>query len=204
MRLKNNLFLFVGTVGGAFLFLLFVLTENNFFVPVKNLPDIEGVNDVSRSSTTNWAKNIPKFTDHQPVANKPGLNSVIQDEVELMPVEWEEPFLEIMTKNGQSMDERNALLIDFAINKSVGVPQVQEECLRHLAYGLRSNQKEEFYKIMTTSNIPIEIRKRFLGHVFDMDRNDEFIAALCRQLRLYGNAELISFSKSRVQNFDEL
>ena len=203
MRLKNNLFLFVGTVIGAFLFLLFVLTENNFFVPVNNLPDIEGVDDVSRNSTTN-RKKIQKFTDHQLVTNKSGLNSVIQDEVQLMPVEWEEPFLEIMTKNGQSMDERNSLLIDFAINKSVGFPQVQEECLRHLAYGLRSKQKEEFYKIMTTSNIPIEIRKRFLGHVFDMDRNDEFIASLCRQLRLYGNAELISFSKSRVQNFDDL
>jgi hypothetical protein len=127
-----------------------------------------------------------------------------QDEVQFLPVEWEEPFLEIMSKPDQSMDQRNSLLIDFSLNKAVGVDAVQDECLRHLAYGLRSNQKEEFVKILTAPNIPIEIKKRFLGHLFDMNRNDDFIAWLCGQARIYGNEELISYSRSRIQNFDEL
>jgi hypothetical protein len=63
---------------------------------------------------------------------------------------------------------------------------------------------DEFDKIITTPNIPIEIRKRFLGHLFDMNRSDDFITWLCGQVRILGNAELISFCRSRVQNFDEL
>jgi hypothetical protein len=126
------------------------------------------------------------------------------DETAFMPVEWEEPFLEVMEKDGQSMAERNARLIEFATATAMGVPAVQEECLRHLAYGLTSDQTEEFYNLATSSNIPLALRKRFLGLVLDMGRNDEFVIWLCRSLRSHGDPELVAFTKSRIANFDDL
>jgi hypothetical protein len=126
------------------------------------------------------------------------------EETDFMPVEWEEPFLDIMEQEGQCMRERNARLIEFATVRAVGVPSVQEECLRHLAYGLNSDQKDEFYNLAVSSSIPLALRKRFLGWVLDMGRNDEFVIWLCRSLRSHGNADLVAFAKSRIENFDNL
>jgi len=125
-------------------------------------------------------------------------------ETKFMPAKWEEPFFEIMDKEGQSMQERNARLIEFATTTAAGVPPVQEECLRHLAYGLTSDQKDEFYKLATAPSIPLQLRKRFLDSVFDMGRKDKFIAWLCGSLRSHGDPELIALARSRIANFDEL
>jgi hypothetical protein len=200
VRFKYALPLWASILIVAFLIAILIFSEKT--LPVKNFDNPKRDEKKSSGFISSWE--TKKITDNQNIVNNADSLVTIQDEVQVLPVEWEEPFLEIMTKPDQSMDQRNSLLIDFAINKAVGVDAVQEECLMHLAYGLRSNQKDEFDKIITTPNIPIEIRKRFLGHLFDMNRSDDFITWLCGQVRILGNAELISFCRSRVQNFDEL
>jgi hypothetical protein len=150
------------------------------------------------SSEKTYSDEKPRFNSSNNIAH------IGFEEDQCLPIEWEEPFLDVMTKDGQSMDERNSRLIDLVTKTAVGVPQVQDECMRHLAYGLRSDQKSEFYDLVTNTKIPKEIRKRFLGWVFDMGRSDEFIAWLCNSLRTHGDAEIISFTKERIQNVEEL
>jgi hypothetical protein len=199
VRLKR-VFILAGCAAFVFLALAIVLNSSHEKSVTRNKtePPFLSVSHPNISSGKTYSDEKPRFNSPK------NFDHIGFEEDQALPIEWEEPFLDIMTKDGQSMDERNSRLIDLATKTAVGVDAVQEECLRHLAYGLRSNQKEEFEKIITTPNIPIEIRKRFLGHLFDMNRNDDFINWLCGQVRIYGNAELISFSRSRVQNFDEL
>jgi len=122
----------------------------------------------------------------------------------LMPIEWERPFLEIMTKKGQSMQERNDRLIKLATTEARGVPSVQEECLRHLAYGLSNEQSTEFLSLILNQNIPIELRKKFFSMLIEMKRPDGLIKSLCESIHLRQEHELLGVARARVENLEEV
>ncbi len=199
MRLKK-VFIIAGCAAFVFFSLAIVLNSSHekSVTSNKTEPPFLSVSHPNISSGITYSDEKPRFNSLK------NLNHIGFEEDQSLPIEWEEPFLDIMTKDGQSMDERNSRLIDLATKTAVGVPQVQDECMRHLAYGLRSDQKSEFYALVINKNIPKEIRKRFLGFIFDMGRSDELIAWLCRSLRTHGDVEIISFAKQRIHNFDEL
>ena len=199
MRLKK-VFIIAGCTSFVFLALAIVLNPSHekSVTSNKTEPPFLSVSHTNISSGKTYSDEKPRFNSPK------NLDYIGFEEDQSLPIEWEEPFLDIMAKDGQSMDERNSRLIDLATKTAIGVPQVQDECMRHLAYGLRSDQKSEFHDLVTNKNIPKEIRKRFLGFIFDMGRSDELIAWLCRSLRTHGDVEIISFAKQRIHNFDEL
>jgi len=116
----------------------------------------------------------------------------------LMPIEWEGPFLEVMTKKGQSMHERNDRLIKLATSEALGVPSVQEECLRHLAYGLSNEQQAEFLSLISNQNIPIELRKKFFSMLIEMKRPDELIGWLCKSISSQQERELLDEQRYKI------
>lgn len=199
MRSRTVLLLVAGAIMGAIATAILLVPS-----PDKAKSSKQIATPISKGSPSSISSSIDYPVEKRKSIPSSDVTEPSDGEDQLLPVEWEEPFLDVMSKNGQSMDERNSRLIDLATNKAIGVPKVQEECMRHLAYGLRSDQKSEFYMLATNKDIPIEIRKRFLGFVFDMGRSDEFIAWLCRSLRSHGDPEIISFAKERIQNFGEI
>lgn len=149
-------------------------------------------------------QNLPKANWSAPIAHEPiDLEEEPEEPDALMPLEWERPFLEVMTKKGQSMQERNNRLIKLATSEAQGVPSVQEECLRHLAYGLSNEQKTEFLSLILNQNIPIELRKKFFTMLIEMQRPDELIKWLCKSISSTKEREFLNEAKSRIQNFEE-
>jgi hypothetical protein len=108
-----------------------------------------------------------------------------------------------MTKKGQSMQERNDRLIKLATSEALGVPSVQEECLRHLAYGLSNEQQAEFLSLISNQNIPIELRKKFFSMLIEMKRPDELIRWLCKSISSQQERELLDEARAKIQNFEE-
>ncbi len=83
-------------------------------------------------------------------------------ESDLVPEQWEKPLFDILLNEEQTMDERNARLLELATGPAKGVPAVQEECLMHLMYGIPDNNGAQFVEVATNSAIPVEMRAEFL------------------------------------------
>ena len=86
----------------------------------------------------------------------------------LIPEEWEEPLFDILLDEKQTMDQRNARLIEMATGPAQGVPSVQEECVMHLAFGLPDDVGAQFLAVATNTAIPLEMRAGFLKQTLEM------------------------------------
>ena len=64
-----------------------------------------------------------------------------------LPVEWEELFFDILD-NSKSREERNSRLYLFATTTALNLPRVQEECLAHLAFGIKDSEKDFALQIL--------------------------------------------------------
>ena len=86
----------------------------------------------------------------------------------LIPEEWEKPLFDILLDENQTLDQRNARLIEMATGPAQGVPSVQEECVMHLAFGLPDAGGAQFLTVATNPAIPLEMRAGFLRQTLDM------------------------------------
>lgn len=111
-----------------------------------------------------------------------------------LPVEWEEPFFDILD-NSKSREERNSRLYLFASTTAQSAPRVQEECLAHLSFGLIESEAEFALQILKDPRITESARVMMFENL-DKVRSDQFIYFLVSDLafslpssRLRQNAE---------------
>jgi len=90
------------------------------------------------------------------------------DRSKLIPEEWEEPLFNILLADEQSMDQRNARLMELATGPAKDVPAVQEECVTHLLFGLSDDSGAQFLAVATNPAIPLEMRAEFLKEALKM------------------------------------
>lgn len=64
-----------------------------------------------------------------------------------LPVEWEDSLFDILD-NSKSREDRNSRLYLFATTTALNLPRVQEECLAHLAFGIKDSEKEFALQIL--------------------------------------------------------
>ena len=92
----------------------------------------------------------------------------VRTESALVPEEWEEPLFGILMNEEQSMNERNARLLELATGPAKDVPAVQEECLMHLLFGIPDSNASQFLAVTTNSAIPLQMRVEFLKEALGM------------------------------------
>jgi len=95
-----------------------------------------------------------------------------RDESTLVPEEWEQPLFDILMNEEQSMDERNARLLELATGPARNVPSVQEECLMHLLFGIPDSNAPQFLAVATNPAIPVQMRAEFLKEALAMRPNE--------------------------------
>lgn len=81
---------------------------------------------------------------------------------QLVPEEWEAPLFGILMDTNRGMDERNVRLFEFATREAIREPLVQQECLRHLLFGLSDDDGTLFLAIATNATVPVGLRAEFL------------------------------------------
>lgn len=86
----------------------------------------------------------------------------------LVPEDWEQPLFDILMDEEQSMDERNARLLELATGAARNVPAVQEECLMHLLFGIPDSNASQFLAVTTNPAIPVQMRAEFLKEALAM------------------------------------
>ena len=97
-----------------------------------------------------------------------------------LPVEWEEPFFDILD-NSKSREDRNSRLYLFASTTAQSAPRVQEECLAHLSFGLNESEAEFALQILKDLRITESARVLMFDNL-DKVRSDQFIHFLVSDL----------------------
>ena len=126
-----------------------------------------------------------------------------QSTTDLLPLEWEGTVIAVLNNNYQSGDERNKALIVMALQTAKHVPRVQQECLMHLAYGLKDDNYETFLKLSTDRSIPIGVRLKFIDEVFSI-RPKELTKWLGQSLRMTSDPALISRAQDFLKRQEEM
>lgn len=103
-----------------------------------------------------------------------------ENQPNLLPLEMEEPFFDILD-NSKSREERNSRLYLFATTTAQNSPRVQEECLAHLSFGINENEKELALQILKDLRIS-EAARMLMFNNFQKVRTDEFIFFLASRL----------------------
>ena len=125
-----------------------------------------------------------------------------QSTTDTLPLEWEGPVIAVLNSNYPSGDERNKALIVMALQTAKHVPRVQQECLMHLAYGLKDDNYETFLKLSTDISIPIGVRLKFIDEVFSI-RPKELTKWLGQSLRMTSDPALISRAQDLLKKQEE-
>lgn len=125
-----------------------------------------------------------------------------QSTTDKLPLEWEGPVIAVLNSNYPSGDERNKALIVMALQTAKHVPRVQQECLMHLAYGLKDDNYETFLKLSTDISIPIGVRLKFIDEVFSI-RPKELTKWLGQSLRMTSDPALISHAQDLLKKQEE-
>lgn len=112
----------------------------------------------------------------------------------LIPEEWEQPLFDILLDEKQTMDQRNARLIELATGRAKDVPSVQEECVIHLLFGLPDDSGTKFLVVTTNPAIPLRMRTEFLKQALDM-RPPELGEWLSRQVSNHYEPEISSIAR---------
>ena len=126
-----------------------------------------------------------------------------QSTTDPLPLEWEGTVIAVLNNNYQSGDERNKALIVMALQTAKHVPRVQQECLMHLAYGLKDDNYETFLKLSTDISIPLSVRLRFIDEVFSI-RPKELTKWLGQSLRMTSDPALISRAQDFLKKQEEI
>jgi len=95
----------------------------------------------------------------------------------------------ILVDTNQGTDRRNQRLIELATVSANGVPQVQQECLRHLAFGLPSEDGALFLHLATNPVLPANMRIEFLQQTLTM-RPPQLGEWISQQLRQHHEPEI--------------
>lgn len=104
----------------------------------------------------------------QGFALQPSRPAANMQESAAIPKEWEGSLFDILLDDTQTMDQRNARLIELAIGPAKGVPAVQEECVVHLLFGLSDDDGAQFLAVVTNTAIPAMMRAEFLKQALEM------------------------------------
>lgn len=140
----------------------------------------EGANDgnhtASREQTELRQPAVPELTASetgmqmalQGFAAQNNLSEIGHGEAVLVPEDWEQPLFNILMNEEQSMDERNARLLELATGAARSVPAVQEECLMHLLFGIPDSNAPQFLAVATNPAIPVQMRVEFFKEALAM------------------------------------
>lgn len=166
----------------------------------------EGYGNLAFEKQNRHSTDQTSDVDYSPVARKKDLEALAeapqpsslqeQSATDRLPLEWEGPVIAVLNNNYPSSNERNQALVAMALQTARHVPRVQQECLMHLAYGLRDDDYEIFLKLSTDISIPIGVRLKFIDEVFSI-RPKELTNWLGQSLRMSTDPALIS----RAQDF---
>lgn len=126
-----------------------------------------------------------------------------QSATDRLPLEWEGPVIAVLNNSYPSSNERNQALIVMALQTARHVPRVQQECLMHLAYGLKDDNYETFLKLSTDLSIPIGVRLKFIDEVFSI-RPKELTKWLGQSLRMTSDPALISRAQDFLKKQEEM
>jgi len=113
------------------------------------------------------------------------------------------PVIAVLNNSYPSSNERNQALIVMALQTARHVPRVQQECLMHLAYGLKDDNYETFLKLSTDLSIPIGVRLKFIDEVFSI-RPKELTKWLGQSLRMTSDPALISRAQDFLKKQEEM
>lgn len=93
-----------------------------------------------------------------------------------IPAVWEDQLFDILELGVEQMSERNARLIELATVSALGEPRVQQECLRHLAFGLPSSDIAQMISLATDARIPEQARAEFVSILLETRPDDVTVA----------------------------
>ena len=79
-----------------------------------------------------------------------------------IPAEWEQILVAAFTEGDPPLKESNRRLMAIVMQRAVGVPRVQQECLAHLVHGLPDDDLESFRSLALSPAIPVELRRAFV------------------------------------------
>ena len=165
--------------------LLAVLLLSLFLSPKNNPPETdnkkikrEKIAEV-KEPETEWVEQTEAVT---PTSPQPLPFPVAEAETppNPLPVEWEEPFFDILD-NSKSREDRNSRLYLFASTTAQSAPRVQEECLAHLSFGLNESEAEFALQILKDLRITESARVLMFDNL-DKVRSDQFIHFLVSDL----------------------
>ena len=203
---KRGLF-WVGVVNAILLALLCIIFSN------RKGDTIEGHKNIAFEKQKRQSTDQTSDADYSPVARKKDLEAVAetpqpsslqeQGAADRLPPEWEGPVIAVLNKNYPSSNERNQALIVMALQTARHVPRVQQECLMHLAYGLKDDNYETFLKLSTDLSIPIGVRLKFIDEVFSI-RPKELTKWLGQSLRMTSDPALISRAQDFLKKQEEM
>jgi len=187
--------LFLGTINAALLALLcLILLKKNsdnasghrsIALPIKNA-HITGQTTEEENLRATWENDLKTIAETPQTTDIQG-----QGITEPLPLEWEDPVIAVLNNSYSNNDERNKALIMMALHTARHVPRVQQECLMHLAFGLKDDDYQLFYNLSTDSAIPIGVRLKFIDQVFAI-RPKELTKWLGQSLRMTSDPALIS------------
>jgi len=145
-------------------------------VAVVVLLSLVPVDGIRRDREENKVSSPPKFVfgpwaagpldrDGAPtarIADRPEGFPAPAGENQLVPEEWEAPLFGILLDTNGGMDTRNARLLELATRNAIREPLVQQECLRHLLFGLSDDDGALFLAIATNPVVSLRMRSEFL------------------------------------------
>ena len=95
-------------------------------------------------------------------AVQPSLTDAPEWAADNIPAEWEQILVAAFTEGDPPLEESNRRLMAIVMQRAVGVPRVQQECLAHLVHGLPDDDLESFRSLALSPAIPIELRRAFV------------------------------------------
>ena len=106
-----------------------------------------------------------------------------------IPAEWEQILVAAFTEGDPPLRESNRRLMAIVMQRAVGVPRVQQECLAHLVHGLPDDDLESFRSLALSPTIPVELRRAFVQELLS-SRPPELSSALIAALS--NNGEVLA------------
>lgn len=98
-----------------------------------------------------------------------------------IPAEWEQILVAAFTEGDPPLKESNRRLMAIVMQRAVGAPRVQQECLAHLVHGLPDDDLESFRSLALSPAIPVELRRAFVQELLS-SRPPELSSALIATL----------------------
>lgn len=121
---------------------------------------------------------VARFPSASPQVDFLGPQSGVE---EAIPEEWEPALYEVLTDSAPTPEEGHRRLLEFATRTAVGVPRVQQEALRHLAFRLPTREREAFLQAALSPTVHESLRLEFLNAVLEV-RPPELSLWLCQRL----------------------